>query len=563
MNETQEQKMKGYGLSAKAVNVVTKIDAERANENIWQLVETQVTVLLISPEMLATQGFQGLLQHKKFKARIFKLVVDEIHLLNSWGVSFRPMFQQIGLLRQRFPTSTSFLGMTGTLRKGKPYQSICRFLGLHPGKFYLQRRSNARPDIQLNIHTIHSNQATESFPELNWVLQELGKTLIFCPTIRLGFKLAVYFWYQNSQNVLSNDRLRLFNSLNSSDYNDRTLGLLRGGSETSTIITIATDKLSVGVDISDFKRVLIIDPTDLDDLWQKGGRVGRDRMKVKDAQVHVYIPSAKIKIAREIAAERTPFDTANPPVLSTTSKRPKKKPRRLQLQSEEEETMDIGLVDMITSTCAVQAIDDIYDNPARDTPCSDLCTTCRINPPLERPQICTCNYCVISRTPPQPEPDTPRTAGPDPNSPSVSAPKVALKKAQLPLNIRITQKMRLRGQEYLEAFRAELWAEGDELTDGLVPLEAYFPLWVLNSILDDFPTLLSKDILAAYLSNGEIIDRPACVAFLLSYTCGNRHLSSESASIRLFKSLAQLHVIFDEMRAQSKLDAAAKRKRVE
>ncbi|KJA13172.1 hypothetical protein HYPSUDRAFT_107574, partial [Hypholoma sublateritium FD-334 SS-4] len=370
LEEDLEQKMTSYGLRAKAVNAVTKMDAECANINIWQLVETEVTVLLISPEMLATQGFQGLLQHKRFKVQIFKLVVDEIHLLNSWGVNFRPTFQQIGLLRQRFPTSTSFIGLTGTLQKGKPYQSICKFLGLQPGKFYLHRRSNARPDIQLNIHTIRCNQATENFPELNWVLENSGKTLIFCLTIRLGFKLAVYFWYQDSQYLLANDRLRLFNSLNSSEYNDQTLRLLRGHSNVetaSTVITIATDKLSVGVDISDFQRVLIIDPTDLDDLWQKGGRVGRNRLKVKDAQVFVYIPSAKMKLAQDLAAERRMSDDSG--------------------------TMDVGLVDLISSSCLVSGINEAYNNPVNDPKCSNLCTSCQALPPLVRPEICNCNYC--------------------------------------------------------------------------------------------------------------------------------------------------------------------------
>ena len=75
------------------------MEMEREGKHIWKHVESHTTVLLISPEMLATPGFQQLLQIKRFKNRIYGLIIDEIHLLISWGASFRPLFQQIGFLR--------------------------------------------------------------------------------------------------------------------------------------------------------------------------------------------------------------------------------------------------------------------------------------------------------------------------------------------------------------------------------------------------------------------------------------------------------------------------------
>ena len=37
--------MQGYGLLAKAVNVVTKMEMERAGKHIWKSVESHTTVL--------------------------------------------------------------------------------------------------------------------------------------------------------------------------------------------------------------------------------------------------------------------------------------------------------------------------------------------------------------------------------------------------------------------------------------------------------------------------------------------------------------------------------------
>ena len=116
--------MKGYGLSVKAINAVTKMEMEREGKHIWKHVESHTTVLLISPETLATPGLQQLLQTNKFKNRIYALIIDEIHLLISWGASFRRLFRQIAFLHARFPSDTILLGLTATLRMGKYTDSI-------------------------------------------------------------------------------------------------------------------------------------------------------------------------------------------------------------------------------------------------------------------------------------------------------------------------------------------------------------------------------------------------------------------------------------------------------
>lgn len=151
-------------------------------------------------------------------------------------------------------------------------------LGLIKGKYKFLRRSNARPEVQLIFRTLNASSASDRFPELDWVLTKPGKTLIFCSTIRFGFKLAVYLWYLDATNGVPNQTIWLFNSLNATEYNRQTLLLLN--STGTSKVTIATDKLSVGVDVSDFQTVVIIGPIDIDDLWQKGGRVGRNRAVV-------------------------------------------------------------------------------------------------------------------------------------------------------------------------------------------------------------------------------------------------------------------------------------------
>lgn len=95
-----------------------------------------------------------------------------------------------------------------------------------------------------------------------------------------------------------NQTIHLFNSLNSTSYNIKTLQLLHENEHAK--ITIATDKLSVGVNIPNFETVVIIDPVNIDDLWKKGGQVGHDKKKVKSPKVIVYILSHKMTALKNL-----------------------------------------------------------------------------------------------------------------------------------------------------------------------------------------------------------------------------------------------------------------------
>lgn len=75
--------MKAFGLTAVAVNSTTKSEVDAEGGNIWKHVESETTVILISPEMLSTPGFGTLINSKIFQARLFAIAVDEVHLLRS------------------------------------------------------------------------------------------------------------------------------------------------------------------------------------------------------------------------------------------------------------------------------------------------------------------------------------------------------------------------------------------------------------------------------------------------------------------------------------------------
>ena len=161
-----------------------------------------------------------------------------------------------------------------------------------------------------------------------------------------------------------NQTIHLFNSLNYTSYNIKTLQPLHENEHAK--ITIATDKLSVGVNIPNFETVVIIDPVDIDNLWKKGGQVGHDKKKVKSPKVIVYILSHKMTALKDLVS--------NTQGLTDVANNGWQK-KSCQQKIKQAELADEGLARVVTAKCSAKAIDEEYDNPAIDPPCSDNCTT--------------------------------------------------------------------------------------------------------------------------------------------------------------------------------------------
>ena len=224
--------MTGFGLRTMVINADTIAQARKTKRNLWFEARTDPDIILLSPEELGSRECFQLLNNLSFTARVCILRIDELHLLYWWGKSFRPAFQQIGVIRARLPLRRGrqipIIGISATLREGPPMDSIRAVLGLIPGKYHLIRRSNMRHDIQIICREMQSGIGGTSFPELNWVLDSGENTVIFCKTISLGFRVACYLWWCAKSKGFSNlpNRIRLFNSLNWAFMSSKTFDFM-------------------------------------------------------------------------------------------------------------------------------------------------------------------------------------------------------------------------------------------------------------------------------------------------------------------------------------------------
>ncbi|KAJ3911355.1 P-loop containing nucleoside triphosphate hydrolase protein [Lentinula edodes] len=461
-----EENLAKMSLEVLIINEETTKEAhKKALPDLWRRAQddTRVSVLLMSPEQLHSKGYEIALTNKSFYHRIYALAVDEVHLLLSWGKSFRQPFRQIGLARARLPDRVVLISLTATMRGGRALKTVCRFLGLQDGRFHLIRRSNQRPDIQLIFREISSPVNGRSFPELDWVLAEKRKTIIFTRHINLGNRLHEYMYHRDQE--LGSDprtvlnRMREYNSL-SEDYNQVTRTLMRSG---DCSVVFGTSSLAIGVDIEKVQDVVLFgDPLDLDELLQMLGHIrpNWDIVPHGNKPTHrgiIYFSPNSLKRAEQ-----------------SLTKHNKPSDQKITELEDSEADMDIGLAEILTAKCKVENIDSQYENPEQDSLC--LCPTCTARPPYKGKQQCFCSNCYR---------DQPPLIRKIPKLPTTPLPALEPPKKHQ----KITASQRLHGTAELKRFRLQMFREAEDKSCSMLPLELYFPDEEIQQVLDNFASL--------------------------------------------------------------------------
>jgi Helicase conserved C-terminal domain len=455
--------MENVGLRGLVINSDTIQEARLRKEDLWKQAETGPNILFMALEQLISKDFNDLIKEDgPFAARVCAIAVDEVHLLNTWGKGWRKAFQQIGWVRARF-SNVVLIALTATMRGGVHTESVCKYLGLHRGQFHFIRRSNARSDIRILFRTMKSGMGGRKFPELDWVLREKRKTLIFCRTIHLGWRIHKYLCEQ-SDDPKAEKHIRLYNALNAPTFNAETRKMMEEND--MCLITVGTDTMSVGVDLSCIRDVLIIgEPEDVDDLFQKFGRAGRNRTLVTDARGMLYLGPGAQDSAKRIVDAKLTNDHG---------------------KLRKGDTMDISLAEMVLASCKVDEQNRQYSNPTDETLCG--CLACREHPPQSRVQPCNCSGCT-----------------PELSLVLPLAEKTSKSTSSIPKAKRLTKIMRALGTRKLIEFRLAVWERADEKQFGLLPPPVFLPDLNIKLLLDCFALVTTVDELKYLLRHNQLI----------------------------------------------------------
>ena len=447
-------KFRALNLTAIVINEDTLATARRVKRNLWHECIEDTSMVLLSPEILSSQPFDRLLQHKTFSSRLCALGIDEVHLVQDWGdPSFRDAFRHIALVHARMPRGTVLIGLTATLLAGQETTELLKTLGLTPGTFFFQRRSNIRHDTRDIYRVLRHGLSGWSFPDLDWVIEGNRKTIIYSGTFNLGFRVHTYFRHKAPQKVI-----RLYNSLSFTTYNLSTRHIFTNDSNVQIII--ATDSLVVGMDFSNVEDVIDLDCHHPNHGKQRKGRAGRPGGNVKSPRGITYVTKATMEKARKMV-EKYPLHDGGKWV---------------------EQGLHIGQARLLVASCYPACENILYDNPTVDPPCN--CETCKAEAesmPPSNSNSCNCSGCI----PEVPLPPLPRT--------TTTLPAI-------PVEFRLTEKMVRRGMLELQAFRQQLWNEKSDEIGHLPPL-TFLPDAHIKNILDNFARIQSLQDLAPYISD--------------------------------------------------------------
>ncbi|KAJ7108583.1 P-loop containing nucleoside triphosphate hydrolase protein [Mycena epipterygia] len=406
-----------------------------------------------------------------FRENIVFACVDEAHLIDEWGAEFRPAFHRIGyFLRGRLPPHISIFGLTATLQPGAMTRSICRSLGFLRGMFYLLRRSNERTNIQFLLAPLTHGLGGAIFPDLLHYLVEGRKTIIYCATIELCWRVFIYLIRLLPPGPRRLRRVRLYHALCWPDENEETVALIRD--DPFCQIIVATVAFGQGFNVKSLLDSIQLGvPKTVAQALQQGGRVARDPSStgraVILAQSSAYTAAAKYLEARASGSDPS---------------KAKKNSKSLTTMNNEKALM------LTTKKCLIVFFNKLYGN---DTP--DALLDC-----IKLPRCLPCSNCLPHFIGPLYFPSPPNQARLLPFSATPATTTTPATASAAPAKLHhLTKKMRAVADTRLRQFKDRVYSlERDNNAHGYTPVTAYFSNPTITSVLDHFLQITSLEILS-------------------------------------------------------------------
>jgi superfamily II DNA/RNA helicase len=226
-------------------------------------------ILFTSPESLMTTSLYHVCLEAARRGTINRLVIDEAHLVETWGAGFRTEFQFLSAYRKQLLEASQGQLRTLLLSATVPTsgEKLLKKLFGDKDTFYSLRADRLRPEIaywfdradnqtQREMHVLEAIRHLPR-PIILYVISPDDTTRWLNILKEQGFSRVAAF----SGDTRSDERLRLIKAWNEDRYD----------------VMVATSAFGVGVDKSDVRTVIhACLPENIDRYYQEVGRAGRD-----------------------------------------------------------------------------------------------------------------------------------------------------------------------------------------------------------------------------------------------------------------------------------------------
>lgn len=257
-----------------AAYINSDISLVERNEIIESIKEGEISILYLSPELLLSYHVEHFIGDRE----IGLMVVDEAHLVTTWGRDFRVDYWFLGnyikRLRKYYNSFFPVVAVTATAVYDGPDDLVfetVESLNMQMRELYIG--DIRREDIKFKISQVKYNGSYED--------QRNEKTVNKIKSyIDKGIKAIIYFPWTNQieETILSlpeeyRAKVDKYYGQVSKEIRNR---VLKGFKENNLKVVLATKAFGMGVDISDIEEVYHHAPSgNLSDYVQEVGRVAR------------------------------------------------------------------------------------------------------------------------------------------------------------------------------------------------------------------------------------------------------------------------------------------------
>jgi ATP-dependent DNA helicase RecQ len=241
----------------------------------------RMPIIYTSPESLLNSRLHDVCLKAAADGLITRFVIDEAHLIASWGVGFRPEFQQLAAYRRRLLEVSGgrlrTLLLSATISESS--RSMIENLFAERGKLIVVQANRLRPEIGYWFKRVHAESSRQRF--LLEALRFLPRPLILYVTRPVQAKR----W---ARTLLSQGYRRVGEFTGDTDADMRRL-MIKRWDENEIDIMVATSAFGLGVDKSDVRAIVHATlPENIDRFYQEVGRSGRDGYSAVSLLCAVY-----------------------------------------------------------------------------------------------------------------------------------------------------------------------------------------------------------------------------------------------------------------------------------
>lgn len=239
------------------------------DSDLFEIIDGKIKIIYMSPEYLIKGDGLELINSLVETNQIGYIAIDEAHCISVWGHDFRPEYQKISIIREKYP-DIPFLAVTATATN-KVVEEIKKYLNMKNPK--LTKANFDRPNLYLkclNDENIKEIDAECVRPYLEKYKNQ--KIIIYTNTRDDTVFVA------NQINLMYKTEGRIAEAYHAGMTKGMREQIQHKFSEGEIKIIVSTIAFGMGVD--QVVRCVIIfgAPSSIEEYWQQIGRAGRDNL---------------------------------------------------------------------------------------------------------------------------------------------------------------------------------------------------------------------------------------------------------------------------------------------